>query len=245
MSSLQSILPPASVRGGTVECSPGPAGATPVTPRNGASDLVYFPLAVAVPAGPSISHSSHARSAPTSPSRRSTAESGTDGDDVQPHSSGVSDTIRTASMSPGTTPRTAIGRFRQCPTNCPGNIFGCPASPGNSCRFRYPAASSERTSTVSPGSMVSAGRCPAEKTLTVLSGVGSRRWKVIKPIIPNGRGVPASRLLPACAAGRHQLRIESLKMASRSSAVTSRGAIVSRRCCLTAPAIRSGMSART
>ena len=34
------MLPPASVRGGTVECSPSPAGATPVTPRNGAIGLV-------------------------------------------------------------------------------------------------------------------------------------------------------------------------------------------------------------
>ena len=136
MSSLQSMFPPASVRGGTVECVPGPAGATPVTPRNGASGRVYFPLAVAVPAAPSISHSSHARSAPTSPSRRSTAESGTDGDDVHPQLSGVSVVICTASMSPGTAPRTAIGPVRQCPANCPGNILGCPLSPGYSCRFR-------------------------------------------------------------------------------------------------------------
>ena len=146
-----------------------------MTPRNGASGRVYFPLAVAVPAAPSISHSSHARSAPTSPSRRSTAESGTDGDDVQPQLSGVSDMICTASMSPGAAPRTAIGRFRQCPANCPGNILGCPTSPGYACRFRYPTASSVRTTTVSPGSMVSAGRCSAEKTLTTASGVGSRR----------------------------------------------------------------------
>jgi hypothetical protein len=169
------MFPPASARGGTVEWTPGPAGATPVTPRNGARVLVYFPFAVAVPPSASISQSSQAGSAPTSPSRRSTGESGTAGEDVQPHTSGVSDTISTASMSPGPASRTATGWFRQCPTNGPANIVGCPTSPGTACRSRSPAASSDRTTIVSPESMVSTGRCSAEKTLTVLSGMGSTR----------------------------------------------------------------------
>ena len=81
------------MRGGIVECSPGPAGATPVTPRNGAIGLVYRPLAVAVPAAVSMSHSSHAGSPPASPSLRATGEPGTAGDTVQPHGAGVSETI--------------------------------------------------------------------------------------------------------------------------------------------------------
>jgi len=156
------MFPPASARGGIVECSPGPAGSTPVTPRNGASGRVYFPFAVALPASASISHSSQADSAPASPSRSVTGESGTVGATVHPQSSGRSDTSRTASMSPGSAPRTAIGPVRQYPRNSPGNIFGCPSSPGNSCRARYPTASSDRTRTVSPGSTVSAGACPCE-----------------------------------------------------------------------------------
>ncbi len=107
------MFPPASVRGGIVDRSPGPAGATPVTPRNGASDLVYLPFAVAVPASASISHSSQARSASASPSRVGTGEPGAPGDDVHPQRSGVSETISTLSMSPGAAPRTATGRFRQ------------------------------------------------------------------------------------------------------------------------------------
>jgi hypothetical protein len=59
-SSLQSIFPPASARGGRVECSPGDAGATPVTPRNGARSRVNRPFAVPLPVSGSSSHSSHA-----------------------------------------------------------------------------------------------------------------------------------------------------------------------------------------
>ena len=50
---------------------------------------------------------------------------------VQPQAPGVSATIRTASMSPGRAPRTATGRYRQCPRKSPANILGWPASPGN------------------------------------------------------------------------------------------------------------------
>ena len=91
----------------------------------------------------------------------------------------MSETISTLSMSPGAAPRTATGRFRQCPRKSPVNIFGLPTSPGNSCRSRYPAASSDRTTIVSPDSTVTAGACAAEKTFTVSCGVGSTRYKAI------------------------------------------------------------------
>jgi hypothetical protein len=136
MSSLQSMFPPASARGGMVEWQPGAAGATPVTPRNGARDRVYFPFAVAVPASASISQSRKAGSVPASPSRAGTGEPGAPGEDVHPQVSGVSETTSTASMSPGAAPRTATGRFRQCPRRSPSNIFGLRMSPGNSCRSR-------------------------------------------------------------------------------------------------------------
>lgn len=131
------MFPPASARGGVVGCWPGCAGAVPMTPRNGASGRVYVPLAVAVPAAASISHSSHARSSGrVSPSRFATGESGRLGATVHPHSPGVSDPTRIARVSPGRAPRTAMGPVRQWPRRPPLNIFGCSVSPGNRCRAR-------------------------------------------------------------------------------------------------------------
>ena len=154
--SLQSMFPPASARGGIVECSPGAAGATPMTPRNGARSLVNRPFATPLPASASSSHSSHApSSSPVSRRRRATGESRRPGAAVQPQSPVRSATSRSASMSPGLAPRTAIGPVRQCPRNS-ANIVGV-RSPGYVCLVRHPCASSDRTITVSPGSMVSTG----------------------------------------------------------------------------------------
>src|SRR5580704_1690863 len=85
----------------------------------------------------------------------------------------------------------------------PANIFGLAVSPGNSCRSRYPAASSERTMMVSPDSTVTAGWCAAEKTFTVFCGVGSTRYKAIADHSPErvrDSTVPAAA--PAMSAWR-------------------------------------------
>jgi hypothetical protein len=153
--SLQSMLPPLPARGGMVECSPGAAGAVPMTPRNGASRRVNRLFAVPLPASASSSHSSQARDLPASPSRCATGESWRPGATVQPQPPGRSDVRRSASMSPGSAPRTATGPVRQCP-RCAANIVGV-SSPGYACGRRHPCASSDDTTIVSPGSTVSAG----------------------------------------------------------------------------------------
>src|SRR6266699_3086124 len=99
-SSLQSMLPPPTARGGIVEYSPGSSQATPVTPRNGAIATVWPQLLVAVPAAASTSHSSQDGGLSCSPRRRVSGVS-LAADTVQPQSAGCSAANRTASTSPG------------------------------------------------------------------------------------------------------------------------------------------------
>ena len=147
----------ASARGGTVECSPGSAGGRPMTPRNGASGRVDAGWRWPCPPSASISHSSQAgwaarpgRAAGSAgvsrPPRRPSI----------PSRPGVSETSRTASTSPGCGAAHRDRAGQAVPAELAGEHRGGLSSPGYSCRFRWPAASSDRTTTVSPGSTVSA-----------------------------------------------------------------------------------------
>src|SRR5580692_2942998 len=90
---------------------------------------------------------------------------------------------RTASTSPGTAPRTAIGPVRQWPLRLLLTIVGT-FSPGNVCGCRCPDAFSERSTIVSPGSTVSTGGRSQENTSTVVDGDGSSWWRVMQRSSP-------------------------------------------------------------
>src|SRR5215471_18355880 len=93
------------------------------------------------------------------------------------------DMKRTASTSPGTAPRTAMGPVRQWPLRLFPASVGT-LSPGNACGRRYPDAFNERSTIVSPGSTVSTGGRSRENTCTVVDGDGSSRWQVMQRSSP-------------------------------------------------------------
>src|SRR6266852_7049573 len=90
---------------------------------------------------------------------------------------------RTASTSPGTAPRTAIGPVRQWPLRLLLTIAGT-FSPGNVCGCRCPGAFNERSTIVSPGSTVSTGGRSRENTSAVVDGDGSSWWRVMRRSSP-------------------------------------------------------------
>src|SRR5580692_11699500 len=92
---------------------------------------------------------------------------------------------RTASTSPGTAPRTAIGPVRQWPLRLLLAIVGT-SSPGNVCGCRCPDAFRARSTIVSPGSTVSTGGRSRENTSAVVDGDGSSWWPVMQRSSPPG-----------------------------------------------------------
>jgi hypothetical protein len=108
---------------------------------------------------------------------------------------------RTASTSPGTAPRTAIGPVRQWPLRLLLAIAGT-FSPGNVCGCRWPDAFSERSTIVSPGrrSVPAAGhgRTPLlSSTVTGRAGGGS--CTAIFPALPERGNARTSSPTPSPA----------------------------------------------
>src|SRR4051794_2780149 len=176
------MLPPARARGGMVECSPGSAGAVPVTPRNGATGTAkpYWLTAVVA----SIVQLRNAGSPSTVPRCRCRASSRMPAI-VYPHSAGRSDSTCTARYWPGCAPSTTIGPARQWPRP-DGNMSrrSCPSSRHGS---RWPPESKVRTASRSPERIVTAGGTSQENASTTCPATGSSTCGDISPLCSSGR----------------------------------------------------------